>query len=199
MKKEIQKELEEIAPLLANLKEQPEGYTVPKHFFNNMRIDIMNKVQTEAQPLPAETTKTPWWTSVLGQIQSLLQPKMAIGFATLLLAFVGVFYFFKPDNTVENAINIVHADEQKEIQNAQNQDVIKNETPEVKKQPESIVKIENPIQPVPEVKNQESIAAIEPIASLKLEDASDAELDAIFDELLENEEISEEEISEEIR
>jgi hypothetical protein len=199
MKKEIQKELEEIAPLLANLKEQPEGYTVPKHFFNNMRIDIMNKVQTETQPVPIEIRKTPWWTSVLGQIQSLLQPKMAIGFATLLLAFVGVFYFFKPDNTVENAINIVHSDEQKEIQNPQNQDVIKNETLEVQKKPESIVKIESPIQPMPEVKSQEPVANAEPIASLKLEDASDAELDAIFDELLENEDLSEEEISEEIQ
>jgi hypothetical protein len=197
MKKKIQKELEEIAPLLANLKEQPEGYTVPKHFFNNMRIDIMNKVQTEA--LPVEMPKTPWWAVILGQIQSLLQPKMAIGFATLLLAFVGVFYFFKPDNTVENAINIVHSDEQKKIQNAQNQDVIKNEILEVQKQPESIVTIESPIQPMPKMKTQEPIADVEPIASLKLENASDAELDAIFDELLENEDLSEEEISEEIQ
>ena len=47
MKEELKKELEELSPFLLEMKEKPEGLSVPNHFFNNMRLDIMNNVKAE--------------------------------------------------------------------------------------------------------------------------------------------------------
>ncbi len=197
MKKEIQKELEEIAPFLATLKEQSEGYTVPKHFFNNMRIDIMNKVSAEELPIILDKPKLSQWQMFLVEIQSLFQPKIAIGFATLLLAFVGIFYFFKPNDTVENAIEIATSGEKIEIKNVDKPVVKEKEILNADKKQESTEKFENIAQS--SIKDEATITKVEQIPVLRLEDASEEELNALFDELVENEDLSEEELSEEIQ
>ena len=100
MKEELKKELEEISPFLIEMKEKPEGRTVPNHFFNNMQLDIMNKVKAEQQQIPA---KKSWFSVLKYRIESFPKPQLALGLVGVLVFVVGGFLFFSKNiNTLQS-------------------------------------------------------------------------------------------------
>ncbi len=199
MKKELHKELEDLSPWLAEMKEQPEGYTVPNHFFNNMRVDIMNKVKNEQIPIPAEPIASSRWSNIAIVLKNLWQPRIAIGFASVFVLF-GAVYFFKGNEK----INVPPVDVTQTVQPneaTQNTNILPGKSPKVEQNTATIVK-ENSILPVQEKaipileEKNESIASLssEELKPLSLEKASPEDLDAILDELLQNGELNEEDL-----
>ena len=88
-KKEIQEELEALAPSFSKLKKE-EVFKVPENYFNSLPDQIFNElnlteeVVVKKQPL--------WWIKLMDSLMILMQPRIAIGLATLALLFVSMFY-----------------------------------------------------------------------------------------------------------
>jgi hypothetical protein len=199
MKKELHKELEELSPWLAEMKEQPEGYTVPNHFFNNMRMDIMNKVKNEQIPIAAKPPEQSDWTSLVMILKSWMQPRLAVGFASLLLL-LGAVYFFKNNEK----LNVKSEEITQTVQPnnpTQNTDIAPEQNPKTEQNSATVVKENTPLStqegksPTVEAKD-ETVASLtsEEIKPLSLEQASPEELDALLDELIQNGELNDEDI-----
>ncbi len=90
--KHIKKELEEIAPLLSELKDKGDGFEAPFKYFDGLADDIMNQLEEN------ETPVKPASDSLLNQVgaffQSLFQPRTAMAFATVLLLLVAGWMYF---------------------------------------------------------------------------------------------------------
>ena len=92
-KKEILDELREVAPSFAKM-EKKEGFQVPEDYFSELPDKILtelnlseNTTKTDATP-PASTA---WWTQLIDSIMILMQPRLALGFAVVLVLLVSVF------------------------------------------------------------------------------------------------------------
>lgn len=64
-KKEVNKELEDIAPILAELKARSKGtgHNVPEGYFENFRANFFDKVKEESEDIPSKEAKLirlPW-------------------------------------------------------------------------------------------------------------------------------------------
>ncbi len=46
-KHEIRKELEDIAPMLSDLKDKKEGFRIPENYFEKMQDEVMNKINSD--------------------------------------------------------------------------------------------------------------------------------------------------------
>ena len=106
MKKEFEDELREISPFLADLKKSREGeepFRTPKFYFDTLADKVIEKAV--AKPvIPPHLS--PWEYSIhsarpslieLAQtwIASIIQPRYAIGFATVALLTVGGWFFIQ--------------------------------------------------------------------------------------------------------
>ena len=184
MKEELKKELEELSPFLLEMKEKPEGMNVPNHFFNNMRLDIMNKVKIEEQKAPVEKS---WLFDLKARMQSVLQPRLAFGLASVFVIAVISFLFISKNITssqsdVCNSFSCVSDEEASAYVDENINDF-----------DEKIVwdalygEDENNAQAMTEKTNETN-------KNLKLENASPKELDEIVDEMLKNGELGEDEL-----
>ena len=90
-KKEIQEELEALAPSFSKMKKE-EGFQVPENYFNDLPNQILEELNlTKEEVSVGEPTN--WWTRIEESLMMLLQPRMAVGLASLILLVVSVFYF----------------------------------------------------------------------------------------------------------
>jgi hypothetical protein len=180
MKEELKKELEEISPFLLNMKEKPEPLNVPNHFFNNMRVDIMNKVKTEQQEVVTEKS---WFFVLKTQIQSFFKPQLAFGLASVLLIVGCLFVFKNTDNsTADNCNNLACiSDEETTAYVSENIDDFDEKT----LWETAYEQDENSAQAAVESSVNENA---------KLKNASPEELDEMVDEMLKNGEINEDEL-----
>lgn len=90
-KKEIKEELEALAPSFSKMKKE-EAFRVPENYFNDLPNQILEELNLERKEVSVGT-KTSWWASMMENISMLFQPRLAVGFATLLLLVASVFYF----------------------------------------------------------------------------------------------------------
>jgi hypothetical protein len=184
MKEELKKELEETSPFLLNMKEKPEALSVPNHFFNNMRVDIMNKVKIEEQQTPSAKS---WFFVLKTQIQSLLKPQLAFGLASAAVVIViGLVFFLKnTSNSQSDSCNSLACISDEETTAYIDENI--NDFDEKTLWESAYEQDENTSQ-----------AAIEAEKGIdkntKLENASPEELDEIVDEMLKNGELNEEEL-----
>lgn len=103
MKDELRDELEN-SPFLKKMKERPaeanDGFQVPQNYFQHLPNEVMRKVK-ELVVAPAPQ---PSWQERIGQfLQGLLQPKLALALASVIVLAVAGILFLKPKNTVEIA------------------------------------------------------------------------------------------------
>jgi hypothetical protein len=87
--------MNELSPFLDKNKKEKEGFTVPKHYFSNLQLEIMQQVQAElpvAQPMRAVRSLS-WWQ----WLQVNVAPRYALALASVLVV-VGA-YFFYPTST----------------------------------------------------------------------------------------------------
>lgn len=102
-KNEIRQELEEIAPLLADIKKDKNGFRVPEHYFTQLQDDVLqrvNLVHGEAASAPSFLQKM-LRDSVL-TIHWLLQPRYVLRLAGFgLVLALGIYVFFPKSATSE--------------------------------------------------------------------------------------------------
>jgi len=90
-KKEIQEELEALAPSFSKMKKE-EGFQVPENYFNNLPDQILEELNLNKEEVIVGEESS-WWTPIAESLMMLFQPRMAIALATLLLLVASVFYF----------------------------------------------------------------------------------------------------------
>ncbi len=104
-RKELENELQELAPLLRELKTKGDGLSVPKNYFRTLPDQVLEKARKEgliATPWPIRLARS--LVQVLQSLQFALQTRPAIVLAGLaaLLVFVGVL-FFQPTPPTQTA------------------------------------------------------------------------------------------------
>lgn len=81
---ELAQELQENAPWLAKMKNNPEGFQVPPGYFERLPDEVLAKLNLPATaPLPQ-----PWWTNLAQALESLVQPRYALLVASLMVILV---------------------------------------------------------------------------------------------------------------
>jgi len=113
MKKDILKELQEQSPMLARLKEKPEGFDVPTDYFAKMEAELWDKVKPIEAPVAAPASgKTSWLDNLIDQVSWLLQPRMALQLASVaLVLFVGFFAWNRTAAPATDVLADLTADE----------------------------------------------------------------------------------------
>lgn len=84
----IKDELNEFAPDLSRMDKQ-EGFQVPPRYFDRLGDEVIRKIANGGQ---AEK-KRPWSAPLFDFLQSLVQPRLAIGLVAVALLFIGVRQF----------------------------------------------------------------------------------------------------------
>ncbi len=105
-KDDIQKELREISPFLADLKKTEGGFKVPKDYFEQLPEQIMERVQPGRTVTTEPAAQPSWWDRTLNSLALLLQPRYATALAAIALLLVAVWIWQKPSpSTPELASN----------------------------------------------------------------------------------------------
>jgi len=108
--KDILKELREIAPGLADLKKEPsealeqdgrsDGFTVPFNYFKELPKEVMSRIEAERA-----TRQLSIWDriaeKILAFIGSLRQPRMTIALASVTAIIVAGTFLIRPPGTAE--------------------------------------------------------------------------------------------------
>ncbi len=101
MKKEFEDELREISPFLADLKKSKEGeepFRTPKFYFDTLSDKVMEKAIAKPVIPPQYSTHSAHLSLFeLAQewVASIMQPRYAIGFATVALLAIGSWFFIQ--------------------------------------------------------------------------------------------------------
>lgn len=100
---ELRDELEN-SPFLKKMKERPgeanDGFQVPKNYFQHLPNEVMRTVK---EPVFAPAPK-PSWQERIGQfLQGILQPRLALALASVLVLVVAGILFLREKNAVEIA------------------------------------------------------------------------------------------------
>ena len=94
--------MDELSPFLAQNKKEKEGFTVPKHYFSNLQLEIMQQVQAElpvAIPMRAVPTLS-WWQ----WLQASLVPRYAlVSFLVVIGMYVAYPTYVAPSSNKEVA------------------------------------------------------------------------------------------------
>ena len=102
MKEDIENELREISPFLADLKEvQPdkngkaEPFRTPKFYFDNLADRVMEK--TQPLPPPQYVRKKNVFSQLEEWLSVLVQPRWAMSMATVAILAVGSWFYLKKE------------------------------------------------------------------------------------------------------
>ncbi len=96
--KDIKKELEEIAPSLAKLKDTGPDFTVPKDYFQNLTDDILSKIGREAATGSKQEKRPPGlWEQISAWMATLFKPQFAMGLAAGVLLMIAAFFVFQTE------------------------------------------------------------------------------------------------------
>ncbi|MEM7102107.1 MAG: hypothetical protein AAF502_03175 [Bacteroidota bacterium] len=80
-KEHINKELEEIAPLLSKMKKE-EGYKIPFNYFEKMEDDIMSQLFPKEETVGA-VPQTSWWENAIQSLGILFRPRLVMAVASV--------------------------------------------------------------------------------------------------------------------
>ena len=98
MKKECEDELREISPFLADLKKNKEGeepFRTPKFYFDTLADKVMEKAVAKPIITPQYQVRPSFFEMAQKWLASVMQPRYAIGFATVALLAVGGWFFIQ--------------------------------------------------------------------------------------------------------
>ena len=110
----IDKELEELSPLLRSLKKQRSGFKVPADYFDQLPDVVMDRINEEEQATSTETAPivSSFLDRLFEQLQILLQPRYALAFASVaVLLIAGIYFFNAPQNTQVDVLAEISAEE----------------------------------------------------------------------------------------
>lgn len=107
---EVQKELQELSPLLAKLKAQAQKQEVPENYFQSLPNQVWEQIKL--QPAPERPTKPAGvWERLMNALQILLQPRVAVSLATFAVLILVGIYFLKPEASVVPVNNELTAED----------------------------------------------------------------------------------------
>ena len=189
MENNIHQELGELSPLLQNLRQRPEGYQVPEGYFATMQNEVLAQIKAETafaqKPMIAtkENKIVNRWNQRLAEIEWLIQPRYAVAFASFALLLIAGWFFIKPNDitafaTVEPSIEEI---DQYLEENLEDIDT------------EQLTTTIAEVEPLIEKENIQHQPASNPT---KIQDAKPEELDEILNEMIQNGEISEDDLEE---
>jgi len=108
-KKEIEEELEALAPSFSKM-EKEEVFKVPDNYFNELSDQIMGELNFPKEEIVVGR-KESWWTILIDNLMSLLQPRIAVGLASLMLMFGSIFYLMNRTGVEDNHLAKISAEE----------------------------------------------------------------------------------------
>lgn len=109
---EVQKELQELSPLLAQMRKQHAGFAVPENYFQDLTGEILQK--TIASTTKAEEKRTGAIVAVLSSLRIVLQPRYAMAAAALALLIIAGLVWLRPavgDRSTEIAWSDISVEE----------------------------------------------------------------------------------------
>jgi hypothetical protein len=97
MKEDFEEELRGLSPFLADLKKQKkdDGFKTPKYYFDTLADKVIENAKPKTKVTPIYVAQPSFATRVSEWITGLMQPRMALAYATVLFLAVGGWYFFK--------------------------------------------------------------------------------------------------------
>lgn len=98
---DLKQELEELSPLLHKLKAQENPFKTPEGYFASLPDELITRLRTEAQPVSAPVRPTSWADRLLEFLESLLQPRLAVGLATIAILIVTGLLWLRPETGSE--------------------------------------------------------------------------------------------------
>jgi hypothetical protein len=189
MENNVHQELAELSPLLQELRQKPEGYQVPEGYFAAMQHDVLAQIKAENALTSStviakkENKLANWWNNIIAEIEWLIQPQYAVAFASFALLLTAGFFFLKPNNAMDTAYAEPSIEEIDQYLEENVEDIDTEQLTNV------VTAVEHPLE---KEKSQ-----VEPSSdNKKLKDANAEELDEIMDEMIQNGEISEDDLEE---
>jgi uncharacterized protein HemX len=100
MKEDFEEELRNISPFLADLKKQKkeDGFKPPKYYFETLTDKVIENARPKTEVIPSYIAQPSLATRVGEWLTGLMQPRMAMAFATALFLAVGGWYFLRQTN-----------------------------------------------------------------------------------------------------
>jgi hypothetical protein len=108
MKEELENELRELSPFLADLKKREgnDQFKAPKFYFDNLADKVLAQANSAEKTVSVKHKETPQYPTLLARLQGLLSvvfpPKLAMAFASLVLVAVVGWWIFTPKMAVTN-------------------------------------------------------------------------------------------------
>lgn len=99
---DLKQELEELSPLLHKLKAQDNPFKTPEGYFSSLPDELIARLRNEAQPLSAPVRPT-WSDRLLEFLESLMQPRLAVSLATVVILVVTGLLWLRPETSIETA------------------------------------------------------------------------------------------------
>ncbi|MBX2875046.1 MAG: hypothetical protein KTR30_23180 [Saprospiraceae bacterium] len=101
-REDILNELKDIAPELAKFKEEQSGtgFEVPPRYFNDLKQVLMQEIEAEVGHSKGKGQAN-WWQGVVAGLQSLLQPRPALAFATIALLIAAGLWFSQSQDSLQ--------------------------------------------------------------------------------------------------
>ena len=113
-KKEIQDELEKLAPSLSKLKKE-ELFDIPENYFNQLPEQILGQIDFSKNKTVEETVSTSpassWLDQITERLATFFQPKMTIGFAMMIMLGVTSVFILNDTNVSVTPIADLTANE----------------------------------------------------------------------------------------
>ncbi len=196
MKENIDKELEQLSPLLHEMRKKSEGFQVPEGYFAQLQANVLEQIKGETPPIMAQTPipsavqqKSSWWTQLMEQIDWLLQPRYAVGFASIIFLMAAGWFLLKPSNSDNcNELACVPEDE---IQQFLEENMDEIETEQLWK-----MMVENGVEKTVSVEENKPEKEQNSTLPAKIQNASDEELNEMIDEMIQNGELNEDDLNE---
>ena len=113
-KKEIQDELEKLAPSLSKLKKE-EVFDVPENYFSQLSEQILNQIdfsENKRMVEPVSTsTSSSWLDQLTERLVTFFQPKMAVGFAMMIMLAAASLFILNIENETNATFAKLTSDE----------------------------------------------------------------------------------------
>lgn len=106
-KNKINRELEEIAPFLSNLKkDKKEGFSMPENYFDKFEHRLMHRIEEENALSANQNSDNSINVNFLTKIKTFFSPYYAVGFSTCVLLIIGSVYVLQPTDTIDSLVTI---------------------------------------------------------------------------------------------
>jgi hypothetical protein len=189
MENNVHQELAELSPLLQELRQKPEAYQVPEGYFAVMQHDVLAQIKAENALTPSpviskkEKKLANWWNNIMIEIEWLIQPRYAVAFASFALLLTAGLFFLKPSNRIDTAYIEPSIEEIDQYLEENIEDIDTEQLTAI------VAIVEQPLE-------KENIPNTPSSDNQKLKDAKPEELDEMMNEMIQNGEISEDDLEE---